>query len=202
MSSQGKLVKLKKSDFLVWGDVLATRMKTILLKSLEEDELVSRSLLRELWQIDWNADVAFAGTGENAVKYLGQYVSRSVITDHRIVKVDEDSVWIRLKDRDDGTYYSVRIDGVEFIRRLLMHVLPPGFHRIRYRGFLHPRGRPNFHWLQVLLEAKLRKRMIPHYADSQTMTCPRCGGESYRDKNYARAPPMQRHREFVERMAR
>ena len=202
LNHQHKLVKLKKFDYLVHAKILARRMKTILLKSLEEQGCISSSLLRELWSIDWNADVRYIGNGENAVKYLGQYVSRSVISDNRIIKVDENSVWIRVQNRDKGTYYQEKIDGVEFINRLLMHELPSGFHRIRYRGFLHPRGRPNLHWLQVLLQAKLRKRLIPHYANSQTMTCPRCGGESYRDKKYARAPPMRRHREFNKRMSR
>lgn len=201
LDAQGKLVKLKKFDYLVHAKVLARRMKTILLMSLEELECISPSLLLELWSIDWNADVRPIGSGENAVKYLGQYFSRSVISDNRIIKVDEDSVWIRVKNRDNGTYYPVRIDGVEFINRLLMHVLPPGFHRVRYRGFLHPRGRPNLHWLQVLLAAKIRKPSS-FYDSCQTMTCPRCGAESYRDKKYARAPPMRRHRQFVERMTR
>ena len=28
------------------------------------------------------------------------------------------------------------LDGAEFIRRFVIHVLPDGFHRIRYYGFL------------------------------------------------------------------
>ena len=200
LGDQDQLVKLKKFDFLVYAGVLAKRMKTVMLKSLQKHELISRDLLRTLWRIDWNADVQHVGAGEQAVKYLGQYVSRSVISDKRIVKVDADFVWIRVKDRDLDKYYSVKIDGVEFVRRFLMHALPPGFHRIRYRGFMHARGKPGLQWLQVLLQAKLKTPLQKAHEAIQSMICPQCGGQSRRTQQYARAPPRRRYRKFIERM--
>ena len=107
----------------------------------------------------WNASVDRAGSGENAVKYLGQYVRRSVISDGRILDIEGDQVRIRIKDRDTGAYESRLIEGVEFVRRFLQHALPPRFHRIRYRGYLHARGKSALDWLRLILHAKLQPQV-------------------------------------------
>lgn len=201
LSKTGKLVKLKNNQFLVYGKVLARRMKTIMLKSLKAQNLIPQSLLNELWRIDWNADVQKPGNGENAVKYLGEYVNHSVISDNRIIKVDRNSVWFRVKDREKKIFHPIKIDGVEFIRRFLMHVLPPRFHRVRYRGFMHQRGKANLQLLQLLLNAKIKTIPPLPCFDNETRQCPRCGGIARKDKKHARAPPNKRYYNFIDRMA-
>ena len=138
--------------------------------------------------MDWNASVDRAGTGENAVKYLGQYVRRSVISDGRILGIEGNHVRIRIKNRDTGTYASRLIDGVEFVRRFLQHALPPRFHRIRYRGFLHARGKPTLDWLRLILDARLQppEEVLP--TAPHQPTCPRCGKAMHRVRRMPRAP--------------
>jgi hypothetical protein len=51
--------------------------------------------------------------------------------------IEEDKVTIRYKDyRHDAQQKTITVEAEEFIRRFLLHVLPDGFQRIRYHGFL------------------------------------------------------------------
>ena len=87
---------------------------------------------------------------------------------------------IRIKDRDTGAYESRLIEGVEFVRRFLQHALPPRFHRIRYRGYLHARGKSALDWLRLILDAKLEPQVETSATSPREPTCPRCGGEMLR----------------------
>ena len=62
---------------------------------------------------------------------------RIAITNARLVSMDETHVTFRYKDHDTDEMRTCRIDGVEFLRRYLMHVLPRGFHKVRYYGLWH-----------------------------------------------------------------
>jgi len=74
---------------------------------------------------------------ETIVKYLSRYTYRIAISDQRIVSVDEQQVCFRWKDySDNGKQKIMSLDGIEFLRRFLQHVLPSGFMRIRHYGFL------------------------------------------------------------------
>ena len=149
LDGKGNLVTLKQPDFLVYAQVLANRLRTLMLQALQSEPRIDSALIAQLWRIDWVADVEPVGSGENAVKYLGQYVHKSVITDRRILAIDTHSVLIALKDRQNQCTRHIRLAGIEFIRRYLLHVLPPGFHRIRYYGLPppprqgHPSAAPN-----------------------------------------------------------
>lgn len=71
------------------------------------------------------------------VDYLGKHANRIAITNDRIVNFDADTVTFWYPDRRQGGEKKlVTISGHEFIRRFLMHVLPPHFVRIRHYGFL------------------------------------------------------------------
>lgn len=74
---------------------------------------------------------------EIVVKYLSRYTYRIAISNHRIIKIDPDFVYFHWKDYADNNRKKVmKLEGVEFLRRFLMHVLPSGFMRIRHFGFL------------------------------------------------------------------
>ena len=86
--------------------------------------------------------------------------------------------------------------GVEFIRRYLLHALPKGFHRIRYRGFLHARGKPTFQLLQTLLDARILKTADQARPVHFEYLCRRCGTAMQPLRGLARAPPAQRNEHF------
>lgn len=100
-----------------------------------------KDLLHSLYNIEWAPSIkeTFNGNG-NAIEYLGRYTNRIAITNTRIVSVSDTSVTFKAKDYRNGSVLKdVTLSNEEFVRRLLMHVLPSGFQKIRYYGFLNNR---------------------------------------------------------------
>jgi len=80
------------------------------------------------------------GGPEEVLRYLARYTHRVAISNRRLVACDEKGVTFKWKDyRVEGAerYKTMTLATGEFIRRFLMHVLPAGFHRIRYYGMLN-----------------------------------------------------------------
>jgi hypothetical protein len=78
----------------------------------------------------------FAGPAQ-VLNYVGRYTHRVAISNNRLVSIDNGKVQFRWRDYRDGNRQKIMtLDGGEFVRRFLVHVLPDGFHRIRYYGFL------------------------------------------------------------------
>ena len=74
---------------------------------------------------------------ESVLEYLGRYTHRVAISNGRITRVDDQKVCFRYNDyRDSSTLKEMTLDGVEFVRRLSLHILPPGFTKIRHYGIL------------------------------------------------------------------
>ena len=79
------------------------------------------------------------GGPEEVLRYLARYTHRVAISNRRLLACDEKGVTFKWKDyRLEGRerYKMMTLPIHEFIRRFLMHVLPAGFHRIRYYGLL------------------------------------------------------------------
>ena len=92
---------------------------------------------------DWvvYAKRPFAGPHQ-VLTYVGRYTHRIAISNSRLVAIDNGKVCFRWKNyRQDGHHGTMTLTADEFIRRFLIHVLPDGFHRIRYFGFLCNRQR-------------------------------------------------------------
>lgn len=82
------------------------------------------------------------GSPEQVLKYLARYTHRVAISNSRIVSVTDTHVTFRYRDRKRGNVMrTMTLDGVEFLRRFLLHLLPKGFVRIRHFGLLANRGR-------------------------------------------------------------
>ena len=101
------------------------------------------SVLDQLMQSDWVVYTkdCLEHTGR-VVEYLARYTHRIGITNARFLSVDEGGVRLRYKDYRDGDRQKVlRLEGEEFVRRFLLHVLPAGLMRVRHFGFLANRCR-------------------------------------------------------------
>jgi hypothetical protein len=99
--------------------------------------------IEELRGSDWvvYAKPPFGGP-EQVLKYLARYTHRVAIANQRLASIDDRTVSFRWKDYADGNAAKVMtLDGVEFLRRFLQHVLPSGFVRIRHFGLLANRHR-------------------------------------------------------------
>jgi hypothetical protein len=96
------------------------------------------SLLDSLYESDWvvYAKPPFAGP-KAVLKYLGRYTHRIAIADSRLVELTDTHVSFKWKDyAHENKPKVMTLTHVEFIRRFLLHVVPHGFVRIRYFGFL------------------------------------------------------------------
>lgn len=67
-----------------------------------------------------------------AARYLARYARGVALSDHRVLSIDEHGVTLRARER------TVTLDGPEFVRRLLLHVLPPSFRKVRHYGLYAP----------------------------------------------------------------
>jgi hypothetical protein len=76
------------------------------------------------------------------IRYLGQYTHRVAITNQRIVDICSQKVTFMHKDYSDGARQKpITLDGVEFLRRFCMHILPQRFVKIRRYGIYSSRVR-------------------------------------------------------------
>jgi hypothetical protein len=97
-----------------------------------------RRYLTPAWKAEWVvfAKRPFAGPAQ-VLDYVGRYTHRVAISNNRLVSIDDGKIRFRWKDyRDANRQKTMTLPAGEFIRRFLIHVLPDGFHRIRYFGFL------------------------------------------------------------------
>src|SRR2546428_4894918 len=79
---------------------------------------------------------------QHVLKYLARYTHRVGISNHRLVSLADGQVTFRYKDYQRGhRLCTLTLEAVEFLRRLMLHVPPHGFHRLRHFGFLANRVR-------------------------------------------------------------
>ena len=115
---------------------------------------------RKRYRQDWivYAKAPFHGPAA-VVEYLGRYTHKVAISNHRILQVDGQTVRFRYKDyRQNGRHKVMQLTGVEFLRRFCLHILPPGFRRMRHYGFLS-----NFHKTRALHTAREALKVAPDH---------------------------------------
>jgi Zn finger protein HypA/HybF involved in hydrogenase expression len=129
-----------------------------------------------------------AGPGE-VLEYLGRYLSRPPIGDKRILKATKDEVVFTFKDTATGKARTRNVAPIEFIRRCLQHVPPPGLHRIRYFGLWSPAKRADLHRARLLLATlhpkeaaavgEAAEKAVKARGDlaAKRASCPRCGSK-------------------------
>ncbi len=126
------------------------------------------------------------GGPEQVLEYLGRYTHRVAITNNRILSIEDGKVTFTYRDRSDGnTLKNLTIKATEFIRRYLLHILPRGFMKIRYFGFLdHANKKTCIPLLRKLIdpEAKIIEQsaetiqeMMIRLTGVDVSLCPECG---------------------------
>ncbi len=134
-----------------------------------------RTLFREEWVV--YAKPPFGGP-EHVLHYLARYTHRVAISNHRILDLTDTHVTFRWKDyAHHNQPRTMTLTQEEFLRRFLEHVLPKGFPRIRYFGFLANRRRGQFLPLcRTLLSAPLPPATVEQTAGTEHWLCPCCQG--------------------------
>jgi hypothetical protein len=126
------------------------------------------------------------GGPEHVLEYLGRYTHRVAITNNRILSIEDDEVTFNYRDRsDENKVKALTLKATEFIRRYLLHILPRGFMKIRYFGFLgHANKKVSIPLLRLLIdpEAKIAvklsetvQEMMMRLTGVDLSLCPECG---------------------------
>ena len=160
--------------------------------------------LAPLRSSDWvvYAKRPFAGPAA-VLAYLSRYTHRVAISNSRLIACDQRGVTFKWKDyraKRRARYKTMTLATPEFIRRFLIHVLPPGFHRIRHYGLLaNPVRVKQVQRLRELLsedtlDAVPETHVVDDKLPTATYICPTCGApmiiiETFH-KQIPRAPPL------------
>jgi hypothetical protein len=144
----------------------------------------------ETWTTTWNVHCEAVGDGRRSVKYLTAYLYRVALSNRRLVSLEGGKVTFRYNVRKKG-WRTMTLPALQFLSRFLQHVLPKGFQKVRYIGFLHPAATKTFSALKQTLEDRLlnpKDGPVPPEADEsapeqgnrhtpeQPGRCPHCGG--------------------------
>ena len=104
-------------------------------------------LLEKLKQVPWVVHSQAPGDGKNnpqhMIRYLSRYVNKTAVSDKRIRKLENGNVHLSYTDRKTKTAKVEIISEELFLKRLVMHILPKGFKKIRFYGFMANRCRKN-----------------------------------------------------------
>ena len=140
-----------------------------------------RPLFRSAWVV--YAKRPFGGA-QHALRYLGQYTHRVAISNHRLVALADGVVTFRWRDSAHQNMKRLMTLPVnEFLRRFLLHLLPPGFVRIRHFGLMAHRRRGAS--LPLCLQLLAQSGRVSAEAGSEEKDvsfprplwmCPPCGG--------------------------
>lgn len=196
---------MRRRSFLLPVKVLSKRFRSLLCDELRRackrgqlrraaiSELVQlEALLGRACRTDWvvYAKPPFGGPS-HVLAYLSAYTHRIAISNRRLVAFDGKRVTFRWRDYADGSRPKLlTLDGHEFLRRFLLHVLPDRFVRIRYVGFLGNRHR-------VRNLTLVRERIgqappeLPREPDPLPILCPACAAARAATTMPTRAPPAE-----------
>jgi hypothetical protein len=185
-----------KSTFFLPVKVLSRRFRSLLIRSLREawhkgtlklpehvlaDAVALDLLLARAAATDWvvYCKPPFGGP-QQVLAYLANYTHRIAISNSRIVSFDGERVCFRYRDYAHGNAEKLlTLDVHEFLRRFLLHVLPPRLVRIRYYGFLANRTRArSIDLARQLIGGRFLPPVPPPSTDDRR--CPYCGNGTLR----------------------
>jgi len=199
--------KITRPNFLLPVKVLSRIFRAIFMKQLKTlffnkvliDPATSKPIIESVFNKLYNKAyskqfVVFAkdtfASPVYVIKYLCQYTHRIAISNHRILKVTDQSVSFKYKDYKTGGKTKVMtLKGTEFIRRFLMHVLPKRFVKIRHYGMLAGRNRPTklafCQRLMNIIPSKKSKEystleFLSLFMHLDFSKCPKCDSDKYK----------------------
>jgi hypothetical protein len=198
LTKQGKW-KQAKSDGKYLFNVKAMskvfRGKFIALLKQRLPAEMNKQFIDDLYKNEWvvYAKRPFAGP-ESVVEYLGRYTHKIAISNHRIKNVEDGKVTFSYKDyKAAAVKKEMSLDGMEFIRRYAMHILPKGFVRIRHYGILSSTSKTEY---AVMIKEQLPppvkvEKIKPKRELFNPLKCPCCKKETMQTlvRYQRRGPP-------------
>lgn len=181
ITEQGTVWRESRQKFLIAVRPLSKLFRGIFLSGLNKlmPEYKIPEAVREK---DWNVFIKPAMQNPEALlKYLGRYVHRIAISNGRLISLEEGKVTFVYKDYRDGRKKRMTLPVFEFMRRFLQHVLPSGFHKVRYYGFLSPGSRRKLLRIRMFLYQN-SQFPVPSTEEKKkpTLACTACGSVKLR----------------------
>lgn len=130
-----------------------------------------QSIWKKRWVVFCKPSIQKRKPGQKVIhllQYLSRYVHRIAITNSRILSDNNSNISFKYQECNQGKWKKLTLSAMEFMRRFLQHVLPVGFHKIRYYGFLSPSRRDIFRLLKVALESSSKSSPQYHTQISTT----------------------------------
>jgi len=175
-----------KDEFLVPQVKLAARFKGRLKAWLKQAEPeLFRQVPAKVWWLKWVVDVQPVGSGEAALNYLAKYLCQPPLREHQLERADATGVTFRYRT-NDGTVQRATVSGREFLRRVLQHVLPKGFQRVRHYGWRGAAAKAK--WARILALLDWRPPLLVPPAPLPPPKCPGCGQTMFLLGTLPRAP--------------
>ena len=185
------LVHPKVEDYLLPHALLARAVRERFERLLREQHPELYSWVEpKVWQMKWNVNCRPVGRGKTALRYVAAYVNKSAFNESRLDGYDvHGRIRLWCTRSSDQQRHCLHLEPVEFIRRWLLHVLPKGFMRLRYYGFLSPAAKRSFAAVRFLLGGYPRRVELP---ELPPMCCAHCEGALVLMEriNPVRGPPL------------
>jgi len=155
LTELGKWVE-KEEDFFIPVKVMSRKFRGKFLRYLKETKLdfygknkelenpaIYNELINQMYNKEWIVYCKEPFQNANSViQYLGRYTHRVAISNNRIIKEENGEVTFKYRDyKDKKKIKEMTIKAEEFIRRFLLHILPPRFMKIRHYGLLGNRNK-------------------------------------------------------------
>jgi hypothetical protein len=173
-------------DYFLPQQVLADRFRNRL-QAVLQDEPDFAQIPSAVWHQKWVVDVAGVGNGEAALKYLSAYVYRTALGSQSILQDRDGLITFKYKDSQDKAWQTLTLPALEFLRRFLQHVLPKGFQRVRYYGWLSAAASTRWERILALLDWRAPTAALP--ASNTPHLCPQCGAQLHWLGTFPRGPP-------------
>jgi hypothetical protein len=151
------------------------------------------SICPDVWKQAWVVNCRMVGAGAQAIKYLAPYVFKVAISNSRILKVENRKVFFKYKKQRSNRWRTMSLEVMEFLRRFLQHVLPSGFMKVRYFGFMSPGSGVSMQSVAESIQrcADVRVQSLPSICiEPFVPKCEKCGGTL---AFYACLLPMRLH---------
>ncbi len=180
-------VRPRYPDHFLPDTVLALRLRTRFKNTLKKvHPQLFAAIPAKVWALKWVANIQPVGSGEPALKYLAAYVYRTALSSEKILSDDGSHITFAYRD-NTGQRQTASLTPHAFLDRFLQHVLPRGFQRIRYFGWLSPAAKTRFERIAALLDWKAPALKPP--SPLPAPTCPCCQKPMFLFARLPRAPP-------------
>jgi hypothetical protein len=180
ISPDGKRWLPAQRDYLMPERAVAKILRAKFRDALKKHPDLFKQIPKKVWRTDWIVNIKPVGKGKTALKYLAPYIFTVAISDKRIIRFQHDKVTFIYKDSNDK-WHEQTLKTEKFISRFLQHVLPKGFVKVRYYGFLSPRKRELLNAIKELFNLVSEQQSTGSgnstAAEVRVIHCPKCGSE-------------------------